>query len=168
VRSGFSHKHLVEQLYAYNPDLVFLSPGPGSPGDFNVSGTIAAASEFSLPIFGVCLGLQGIVEFFGGELGILPFPMHGKESQIEVIGGRIFTDFPKVFTAGRYHSLHAIKEKMPPELSITAESDDGTIMAIEHDSLPIAAVQFHPESIMSLKAGLGLKLIQNIVNYLPN
>ena len=168
VRSGFSRDQLVEQIYAYNPNLVFLSPGPGSPRDFNVSTTIATALEFSLPIFGVCLGLQGIVEFFGGELGTLPYPMHGKESHIQVIGGRIFTDFPKVFTAGRYHSLHAIKEKMPPELSITAESDDGVIMAIEHHSLPLAAVQFHPESIMSLKDGLGQKLIRNIVNYLPN
>ncbi len=168
VRSDFSQKQLVEQINVYAPDLVFLSPGPGMPRDFNISTTIATALEFGLPIFGVCLGLQAIVEFFGGELGTLSYPMHGKESHIQVIGGCIFTDFPKVFTAGRYHSLHAIKGQFPPELSIIATSDDEVIMAIEHHNLPIAAVQFHPESIMSLKDGLGLKLIQNVVNYLPN
>ena len=168
VRAGFSQEQLVEQIRVYNPNLLFLSPGPGVPRDFNVSTTIATALDFNLPIFGVCLGLQGIVEFFGGELGTLPYPMHGKESHIQVIGGCIFMDFPEVFTAGRYHSLYAIKEKMPPELLITAESNDGVIMAIEHHSLPLAGVQFHPESIMSLKDGLGEKLIQNIVNYLLN
>ena len=82
------------------------------------------------------------------------------------LGGRIFDDFPREFTAGRYHSLYAVREKLPRDLKIIAESDDGVIMAIEHVTLPIAGVQFHPESIMSLKDDIGLRLIRNVVGAL--
>jgi anthranilate synthase len=104
-----------------------------------------------------------MVEHFGGELDVLSYPMHGKPSQIRVLGGRIFAGLPREFTAARYHSLFAVREKLPPVLRITAESDDGVIMAIEHDSLPLAAVQFHPESILTLNDDLGLRLIRNVV-----
>lgn len=162
LRSGFPH----EELDALHPDLVVLSPGPGQPSDFDVSGTLAAVVARGLPAFGVCLGLQGMVEHFGGELSVLSYPMHGKGSRIHVVGGRIFTGLPDEFFAGRYHSLFAVREKLPAELRITAESDDGVIMAIEHASLPLAAVQFHPESILTLNDDLGLRVIQNVVTYL--
>jgi anthranilate synthase len=161
LRAGFPRNEIAD----LKPDLVVLSPGPGSPKDFDVCGTIASALALTLPVFGVCLGLQGMVEYFGGELAVLSRPMHGKPSTIRVLGGRMFTGFPSSqFTAGRYHSLYAVREKLPQDLRVTAESDDGVIMAIEHASLPLAAVQFHPESILSLKDDVGLRLIRNVVS----
>ncbi|HEX2174083.1 MAG TPA: anthranilate synthase component I, partial [Dehalococcoidia bacterium] len=127
LRAGFPHA----ELDAIRPDLVVLSPGPGTPSDFDVAGTIGAALARDLPIFGVCLGLQGMVEYFGGELAVLDYPMHGKPSCIRAHGGRIFEDLPAEFTAGRYHSLFALKDKLPAVLRVTAESDDGVIMAVE-------------------------------------
>jgi anthranilate synthase len=104
-----------------------------------------------------------MVEHFGGKLGQLQRPVHGKSSKIHVQGGRIFKDIPDVFHAGRYHSLYAFRETLPAELRITAESDDGVIMAIEHVSLPLAAVQFHPESILTLDEDVGLRLMHNVI-----
>src|SRR5207244_291433 len=101
LRAGFP----VEELDRLRPDLVVLSPGPGRPRDFDVSGTLGSAIARDLPVFGVCLGLQGMVEHFGGELGVLEYPMHGKPSRVTVLGGRIFQGLPTEFTAGRYHSL---------------------------------------------------------------
>ncbi len=164
LRAGFP----LHELATYQPDLVVLSPGPGRPHDFAVSETIAAALQLGLPIFGVCLGLQGIVEFFGGTLGTLQEPMHGKPSQVRVLGGRLFGDLPPTFTAGRYHSLFAHLETLPDVLAVTAEADDGIVMAIEHRELPVAAVQFHPESIMSLDGDVGIRLIRNVVTELEN
>ncbi|MBI3245852.1 MAG: anthranilate synthase component I [Deltaproteobacteria bacterium] len=162
LRAGFPE----EELDTLRPDLVVLSPGPGSPSDFNVSGTMAAAIARNLPVFGVCLGLQGMVEHFGGKLAILDYPMHGKPSRIRVLGGRLFTGLPPEFTAARYHSLYAVREQLPDVLHITAETDDGVVMAIEHTSLPLAAVQFHPESILTLGDDVGLRLIRNVVAHL--
>src|SRR5262249_7738751 len=99
------------ELDALRPDLVVLSPGPGGPTDFDRSGMPAAALERGRPVFGVCLGLQGMVEHFGGELGVLGYPMHGKPSRVRVLGGRLFEGLPAEFTAGRYHSLFAIRER---------------------------------------------------------
>ncbi len=158
-RAGFPASVLDE----LRPDLVVLSPGPGTPSDFDLSGTLKALLERGIPTFGVCLGLQGIVEHLGGELGVLDYPMHGKASRIRVRGGRLFAGLPGEFTAGRYHSLFALREKLPAVLEVTAESDDGIVMAVEHAHLPLAAVQFHPESIMSLEGDVGLRLLRNVV-----
>jgi anthranilate synthase len=162
LRVGF-HAEALDNL---RPDLVVLSPGPGRPRDHNVSGTLAAAIARALPVFGVCLGLQGMVEHFGGELGVLPYPMHGKASRIRVHGGRLFAGLPSEFTAGRYHSLFAVREQLPAVLKATAQSEDGVIMAIEHVNLPLAAVQFHPESVLTVDEDFGLRLIRNVVAFL--
>jgi len=159
LRAGFP----PEELDALRPTLMILSPGPGTPSDFDVSGTLTAAITRDLPVFGVCLGLQGMVEHFGGELSVLSYPMHGKASRIRVLGGHLFTGLPAEFTAARYHSLFALREKLPAILQITAESEDGVIMAVEHAHLPLAAVQFHPESILTLGEDLGLRLMRNVV-----
>jgi anthranilate synthase len=159
LRAGFP----AEELDRLQPDLVVLSPGPGAPKDFNVSGTIELALARRLPVFGVCLGLQGMVEHFGGALDVLDYPMHGKPARIRVLGGRLFDGLPTEFTAARYHSLYAVKEELPATLRVTAESSDGVIMAIEHEHLPLAAVQFHPESILTLEREAGLRLIRNVV-----
>jgi len=151
-----------------NPwDLVVLSPGPGRPDDFNTRETIGAVLEKSIPIFGVCLGLQALVEYFGGSLDILPYPMHGKPSEIKVLEQQgIFQDFDRQFVAGRYHSLHARRANFPANLKVTAETEDGIIMAIAHQDLAVHAVQFHPETIMSLPNNAGLRIISNMVGML--
>ena len=117
----------------------------------------------SIPTFGVCLGLQGIVEAFGGQLDVLPYPMHGKGSAVTHLDAGVFRDLPTPFRVGRYHSLFARRETFPACLEITAESDDGIIMGIRHRELPIEAVQFHPESILSLESDCGLRLIENMI-----
>ncbi len=157
-RSGFPHA----DLDVLAPDLAVLSPGPGRPSDFDVSGTLAALRARGIPVFGVCLGLQAMVEHFGGKLGVLDYPVHGKSSWIEVGGGALFDGLPKRFRAGRYHSLYALRETLPAELRVTAESDDGVVMALEHASEALAAVQFHPESILT-PGELGLRLVANAV-----
>ena len=159
LRAGFP-EHMLDDLA---PDLVVLSPGPGAPRDFDLSRTLAALVRRGLPTFGVCLGLQGMVEHWGGALGVLDYPMHGKASRVRVLGGRLFAGLPTEFTAGRYHSLFAVRDSLPDALAVTAESEDGVVMAIEHATLPFAAVQFHPESIMSLDDEIGIRLLRNVV-----
>ena len=162
LRHGFPESVLDQK----RPDLVILSPGPGKPSDFKVADAIAACKKRQIPVFGVCLGLQGIVEAHGGKLGVLDYPQHGKVSTIFVVDdeSQTFKDLPQFFEVGRYHSLFALPGNLPAELKVTAMSQDGVIMGIEHRTLPIAAVQFHPESIMSLGEGVGLAIIKNIVN----
>jgi anthranilate synthase len=163
LRAGFD----VTQLDELKPDLVVLSPGPGTPKDFDVSGTVQAAVEREIPVFGECLGLQGIVEHFGGTLATLDYPMHGKPSRITpTTTSTTFASFPDEFVAGRYHSLYAIET--PDELEVTATSDDGVVMGIEHKTLPVWAVQFHPESILTLSGRLGHHLVANVMRALSS
>ena len=150
-----------------DPDLVVLSPGPGSPKDFDCKATIKKARARSLPIFGVCLGLQALAEAYGGELRQLAIPMHGKPSRIRVLEpGIVFSGLAKEVTVGRYHSIFADPATLPRDFMITAESEDGTIMGIEHTKEPVAAVQFHPESIMTLGSDAGMRMIENVVAHL--
>jgi anthranilate synthase len=166
--------HLVaDAIDSIDPDLVVLSPGPGIPDDFAMRKNIGLVLARGKPIFGVCLGLQGIVEYFGGTLATLGYPMHGKpsvvtplapsQSQTAQARGSLFDGLPASFVAGRYHSLFADKATFPSVLGVTATTADGTIMAIEHESLPIAAVQFHPESILTLEGRAGHRLIENVI-----
>lgn len=148
-------------------DVVLLSPGPGRPAAFAMNQTLALAMKRGLPVFGVCLGLQGIVEHFGGALDLLAKPMHGKASEVRVLGGSLFQGLPPRFTVGRYHSIHARRSAMPKELVVTAETAAGAVMAIEHASLPVAAVQFHPESVMTAP-DIGLRLIENALRLLTH
>ncbi|EAW38199.1 anthranilate synthase [Lyngbya sp. PCC 8106] len=160
------HGFPLEVLDQEQPNLVVLSPGPGCPADFGVSNMVNACVERHIPLFGVCLGLQGIVEAFGGTLGVLDCPQHGISSQITVVDSDsvLFKDLPSTFEAGRYHSLHALTQAIPAQLKVTAFSSDQVIMAIEHRDLPITAVQFHPESLMTMTGSAGLKMIQNVVD----
>ncbi len=150
------------------PDLVVLSPGPGMPRDFDCKATIQKARKRELPIFGVCLGLQALAEAYGGELRQLHEPVHGKPSRIRVSKqGFIFSGLPKEVTVGRYHSIFADPVRLPDDFVVTAETEDGVIMAFEHKREPIAAVQFHPESIMTLGQNAGMRMIENVVAHLP-
>jgi anthranilate synthase len=153
----------LDALKDLAPDLILVSPGPGRPVDFGVPDLVRAAARYGIPTFGVCLGLQGMVEAFGGELGILDYPMHGKPSLVKHRNVGVFEGLPKEFKIGRYHSLYAIASKLPAVLEVTAESDDGVIMGVRHRDLPMEAVQFHPESILSLEDNCGLRLIENMI-----
>ncbi len=147
-----------------------LSPGPGSPSDFELSKSIDLMIKHRIPGFGVCLGLQGMVEHFGGKLGVLGYPLHGKPSQISLtrdglMEDSIFTGLPETFEVARYHSLHGIREYLPKDLKVTALSEDGVVMGIQHTTLPFAAVQFHPESILTSPSH-GMAILENALRYL--
>ena len=152
-----------EMITKIAPDLILISPGPKRPADFGVPDLVKFAAQAGIPVFGVCLGLQGIVEAFGGELGVLDYPMHGKPSVVRHRNMGVFEGLPERFKVGRYHSLFARKETFPDCLEVTAESEDGVIMGVRHRTLPIEAVQFHPESILTLDGNCGLKLMENVV-----
>jgi anthranilate synthase len=158
-RAGFP----LEKIAEINPDIILVSPGPGRPSDFGVPELVRTAARQGYPVFGVCLGLQGMVEAFGGELGVLDYPMHGKPSVVRHQGLGVFEALPESIKVGRYHSLYARPEKLPAVLEVTAQSDDGIIMGVRHRDLPLEAVQFHPESILTLEGGAGLRIIENMI-----
>ncbi|HTQ56167.1 MAG TPA: anthranilate synthase component I [Bryobacteraceae bacterium] len=158
-RAGFP----PELIARIRPHMVLISPGPGRPQDFGVPELVRQAVRLGIPVFGVCLGLQGVVEAFGGALGVLGYPMHGKPSWVKHGGVGVFEGLPERFQVGRYHSLFAIREAFPACLEVTAESEDGVIMAVRHRELPVEAVQFHPESILTSTADYGLQLMKNVV-----
>src|SRR5947209_6422117 len=154
------HVHALEMLKK-NWDLLVLSPGPGRPEDFGISKTIDAALGKNLPVFGVCLGVQAIGEYFGGRLGQLGKPAHGRPSPVQIRGGRLMQNLPDEIVIGRYHSLYVERDSMPDVLAVTASTEDGEAMAIEHKTLPVGGVQFHPESLMSLGGEVGLRIVEN-------
>lgn len=160
------YQHALDYLDNYSFDLVVLSPGPGSPDVFNMKQTIAAVLKKQIPLFGVCLGLQAIVEYFGGQLGQLAYPVHGKASTIIIKKPHpLLAGLDSEFTAGRYHSLYALPQPyFPQELDSLAATEDNIIMAVAHKDLPIYAVQFHPETILSLGNEVGMKIIYNLLN----
>jgi anthranilate synthase len=151
-------QHMLEQQ---DYDLLVLSPGPGRPEDFAIARTIDTALSKRLPIFGVCLGVQAIGEYFGGQLGQLAQPAHGRPSRVQVRGGKLMQNLPAEFVIGRYHSLYVERDSMPDVLHVTATTEDGVAMAIEHRTLPVGGVQFHPESLMSLGGEVGLRIVEN-------
>jgi anthranilate synthase len=153
--------HAQQMLNTKDYDLLVLSPGPGRPEDFGISGTIDTALGKKLPIFGVCLGVQAIGEYFGGRLGQLGHPAHGRPSRVQVRGGRLMQNLPNEIVIGRYHSLYVERDSMPDVLAVTASTEDGVAMAIEHKTLPVGGVQFHPESLMSLGGEVGLRIVEN-------
>ncbi len=141
----------------FSPDLLVISPGPGTPDTAGVS--LAAVGYFKdkLPILGVCLGHQVIAQYFGGKIGHAPEPMHGKPSRVTHNGEGIFAGIENPLQAGRYHSLVALE--LPDCLEKTAEYE-GIVMGARHKELPIFGVQFHPESILTPAGG---KIIENIL-----
>lgn len=137
----------VAQALATRPEAVLLSPGPCTPNEAGICLDLLAAAPADLPILGVCLGHQSIGQAFGGEVVHAKALMHGKTSQIHHDGQGIFAGLPNPFTATRYHSLAVRRETLPGVLKVTAWTDDGEIMGLQHVSRPVYGVQFHPESI---------------------
>lgn len=140
----------VEELRAMAPEALFLSPGPGRPADAGICEEAVRLLAGQVPIFGVCLGHQAICEAFGGTVSYAKELMHGKVSQVTPEpDSRLFRGFAGPFPAARYHSLAAVEETLPPVLRVTARTEDGEIMAVEHRDYPVCGVQFHPESVMT-------------------
>lgn len=158
-RSGVN----LDIILSEKPDLIMHSPGPKLPKDFGMPELIKEITKLGIPQFGVCLGLQGMVEAFGGSLRKIDIPHQGKRWTITHNNQNIFTDLPSPCRVGAYHSWVANESDFPECLEITAKSEKGLIMGITHREKPLWAVQFHPESIMSMDSDLGHHLIENVI-----
>lgn len=139
----------IDQISKMSPEAIVLSPGPCTPSEAGICVELVQKFSGRYPIFGVCLGLQSIAQAFGGIVGSSPTLMHGKVSEISHIETGVFQQIPSPFKATRYHSLSVERGELPSELNITAETDDGVIMGLQHETHPTFGVQFHPESIAS-------------------
>jgi anthranilate synthase len=171
LRYGFAPALLDE----FRPDLVVLSPGPGRPADFDCSGLLSELDARNLAAFGVCLGLQAMIEHAGGTLGLLATPAHGKPATVRVTGGELFAGLPAEFTAARYHSLHATPDHAGAGFAVTAVAEDHgnpgngggpgreIVMAIENRAAGRWGVQFHPESILTASGDTGTAVIANVL-----
>lgn len=152
----------VQDAMAMNPAGILLSPGPCDPDQAGICLSLTlAAAETGIPLMGVCLGHQTIGQAFGGKVVRAAEIVHGKMGHIQHANSGLFAGLPSPFDATRYHSLIVERDTLPDELVVTAELDDGTIMGLQHKSLPIHGVQFHPESIASEH---GHALLQNFLN----
>ena len=155
----------VDEIRALAPDRIILSPGPGRPEDAGI--TIAAAKELGreIPVLGVCLGHQAICAAFGATVTYARALMHGKQSVVRTEADcPLFAGCPETFPVARYHSLAAAADTIPDCLWVTAETEDGEIMAVQHREYPIFGLQFHPESIMTPDGKTILRNFMNIGN----
>jgi anthranilate synthase/aminodeoxychorismate synthase-like glutamine amidotransferase len=139
----------VAEARDLKPSHLVISPGPGRPDDAGVSLAMIDAFAADTPVLGVCLGHQSIVQHFGGEIIAASALMHGKTSSVRHDGETLYRGLPNPFEVGRYHSLAANRENMPPELLVTARTAEGEIMGVRHRSLQVQGVQFHPESVLT-------------------
>jgi anthranilate synthase/aminodeoxychorismate synthase-like glutamine amidotransferase len=151
----------LAEIEDLKPRAIFLSPGPGSPGEAGITVDVIRRFHETIPIMGVCLGHQAIGYAFGAEVVRAERVMHGKTSPILNDGRTIFKGLPNPFPAGRYHSLLLKKSTLPPCLEISAQTDEGEIMGVRHRDYPLEGVQFHPESILTPQ---GKRLIKNFLD----
>ncbi len=154
----------VEEIRERLPEGILISPGPGRPEEAGVSVDAIAALGAEIPIFGVCLGHQGIAQHFGASIVRAERLMHGRTSQIHHEGRGVFKNLPSPLTATRYHSLIVKRDTIPSTLEITAWTDQDEVMGIRHVELPIEGVQFHPESFLTEH---GHELIRNWLSSIP-
>lgn len=139
----------IEEIKQVQPDAIVLSPGPCTPTESGICLDVVRHLQAAVPILGVCLGHQAIVEALGGRVVRSNRPMHGQASQITHDGLGVFRELPSPMQVGRYHSLIAEKDSLPACLQVDAQTDDETIMSVSHESLPVVGVQFHPESVLT-------------------
>jgi anthranilate synthase component II len=147
----------VDAVMAANPEAIVLSPGPCTPNEAGICLDLIKAASPIIPILGVCLGHQAIGQAFGGKIVRAPRMVHGKLSEIHHSGGGVFRGINRPFQATRYHSLIVERGSVPRELAVNAETDDGLVMGLAHEKLPLHGVQFHPESIASEHGHLMLR-----------
>jgi len=150
----------VQDALARKPQAIVISPGPCDPDRAGICLALIGANAGQIPLLGVCLGHQAIGQSYGGKVIRAPVPVHGKTSPIRHSGKGIFAGMPDGFEAARYHSLIVERDSLPDELEITAHTDDGLIMGLEHKTQPVFGVQFHPESIGT---GSGKILLKNFL-----
>jgi anthranilate synthase/aminodeoxychorismate synthase-like glutamine amidotransferase len=139
----------IDEAKAMQPSHLVVSPGPGVPADAGISIAIIRAFAGHIPVLGVCLGHQALVEAWGGRTVAARSLMHGKTSQIFHDGKGVFAGLPQPFEAGRYHSLAVRREELPAELEVSAFTSDGEVMGVRHRRWPVEGVQFHPESVLT-------------------
>ncbi|WP_026688669.1 aminodeoxychorismate/anthranilate synthase component II [Alteribacter aurantiacus] len=153
-------KITIEEIEELNPAFIMISPGPCSPNEAGIS--MEAIKHFAgkIPVFGVCLGHQSIAQVFGGKVIRAERLMHGKTSEIYHDEQSVFKHLPSPMVATRYHSLIVERESLPDCFKISAQTEEGEIMAIRHKTLPVEGVQFHPESIMTAE---GKQLLKNFI-----
>ena len=151
----------LEEIKESNPERLCISPGPGAPSQAGISNAVIQTFAGIVPILGVCLGHQCIAEVFGGEVVRASRLMHGKTSPIHHHGEDLFQELPSPFSATRYHSLLVRRNTLPSCLEITAETEEGEIMGLRHQKLPLWGVQFHPESILTTE---GKKILENFLH----
>ena len=156
-----SDQETTDALLAQRPEAVILSPGPGRPEDAGCMLELTRALDPDTPVLGVCLGHQAIGAAFGGRIDRGPEPVHGKASTIDHTGEGIFEGLPNPFEGGRYHSLVVERADLPPEVEVTAWTEDGLVMGIAHRTLPRFGVQFHPESILTPD---GPRIVENFLS----
>ncbi len=150
----------VSEISKLKPSSIVISPGPGNPDQAGVSMDVIKELGTSIPVLGVCLGHQAIVQAFGGVVERAPLPVHGKTAEIKHDGKTIFENIPNPFTATRYHSLIAKKEGLPQDLEVSAWTEDGLIMGVRHREMPVEGIQFHPESILTIE---GKNILKNFL-----
>ncbi len=146
----------VDQVMAMQPEAIVLSPGPGTPNDAGICLKLTEKASPTTPVLGVCLGHQTIGQVFGGKI-VRATPRHGKLSEIRHLGTGVFRGINGPLQATRYHSLVVERASVPKALAVNAETDDGLVMGLAHETLPVHGVQFHPESIASEHGHLMLK-----------
>jgi len=160
-RNNIGLEDFQKIVNAINPNSIVISPGPSSPKDAGISIDVIKKYSGKIPIFGVCLGHQCIIEAFDGVVNRAPEVVHGKPSRITHDNKSIFQNIENPFQVGRYHSLAGIK--IPNELLVSSESDTGIVMGVRHKNFFVEGVQFHPESILTPNGGL---LIENLIGEL--
>ncbi len=154
-------KVTMDQVAAIQPSGLIISPGPGTPDDAGISMEAIRNFATKIPVLGVCLGHQAIGQVFGGQVVLAATMMHGKSSTMIQSGtSKLFEGIPPTFDAIRYHSLIVDPDTLPNELKVTAATEDGTIMALEHERLRVYGVQFHPESVLS---EYGMDILRNFI-----
>ena len=146
------------QAAEWEPTHLVISPGPGTPAEAGVSAAVIERLAGQVPVLGVCLGHQVIVEMYGGRVGRASRLMHGKSDMVEHDGSALYAGIANPFEAGRYHSLAALD--VPAALTVTAHTQDGEVMGVRHDELALHGVQFHPESVLT---PAGRQLIENFL-----
>jgi len=157
------HRHdarSLDEIVEIDPDAILISPGPGTPDDAGLSNDVIRTFAGKRPVLGVCLGHQCLGQVFGGRVVRAGQVMHGKTSVIRHDGRGVFAGLPNPFEATRYHSLVVDRDSVPPDLEISAETDDGTVMGLRHREYAVEGVQFHPESILTAS---GHDLLRNFL-----
>jgi anthranilate synthase/aminodeoxychorismate synthase-like glutamine amidotransferase len=165
VRVHRNDRISVADARAIEPTHLCISPGPGTPAEAGVSEDMIRGFAGSIPVLGVCLGHQALVEVYGGTIVRAERLMHGKSSQVLHSGTGLFAGMPNPFEAGRYHSLIARRDEVPQVFEVTAWTAEGEVMGVRHKALALEGVQFHPESILTPE---GPRLLKAFLQYEPN